>query len=205
VPPYTKQRDKVQSVDYNLDLFEAMLDEIEEFLLSTDIFWPLAKHSKPDSPPYPRLSTGGLLLTQDESLVQIAEMNPDQKARHAKMVHLWDQVLYTWRSALGRKSEQEMGMRLNLWRAYLSDLEEGSASHFDYHREVRNRVQFTRLQHLATGSSKTLKMVKMIRTLDARLLDLTISSQFIWDERLREIYPEENFGFLYCRPRTDSK
>ena len=195
----------MQSVDYNLDLFEAMLDEIEEFLLSTDIFWPLAKRSKPDSPPYPRLTTGGLLLTQDESLVQAAEMNPEQKVRHAKLLHLWDRVLYTWRSALGRKSEQEMGMRLNLWRAYLSDLDEGSASHFDYHREVRNRVQFTRLQHLATGSSKTLQMVKTIRTLDARLLDLTISGEFIWDERLREIYPEENFGFLYRQPRTNSK
>ena len=195
----------MHSVDYNLDLFEAMLDEIEEFLLSADIFWPLAKHSKPDLPPYPRLSTGGLLMTEDESRAQEVEMNPDQEARHAKLERHWDSTLHKWRSALGRKSEREMGMRLNLWRAYLSDLEDGSASHFDYHREVRNRVQFTRLQTIATRGSKTLTMVKTIRSLDARLQNLTISDEFIWDDRLREIYPEGNFGFLYRQPRENSK
>jgi len=167
----------MESADYNLDLFEAMLDEIEDFLLSADIFWPLAKRSKPESPPYPRLSTGALLMTQDESLAQEAGMNTEQKARHAKLQSQWKMgmnteqkarhaklqsqwkmVLNKWRSALGRKSEREMGMRLNLWRAYLSDLEEGKASHFDYDRETRNRVQFTRLRTLTVGSSKTIKM-----------------------------------------------
>ncbi len=195
----------MQSVEYNLDLFEAMLDEIEDFLLSADIFWPLDKRSKPDLPPYPRLSTGGLLMTQDESLAQEAEMNPGQKVQHAKLRRQWDMTLHKWRSALGRKSEREMGMRLNLWRAYLSDLEEGSASHFDYHREVRNRVQFARLQTIASESSKTLKMVKTIRSLDALLLNLTIASEFIWDDRLREIYPEGNFGVLYRQPRENGK
>ena len=195
----------MQSADYNLDLLEAMLDEIEEFLLSADIFWPLAKRSKPALPPYPRLSTGGLLLTEGESRTQEAEMSPDQKARHAKLQRRWDLTLHKWRSALGRKSEREMGMRLNLWRAYLSDLEEGSASHFDYHREVRNRALFTRLQTIATRSSNTLKMVKTIRSLDTRLLDLTIPSEFIWDARLREIYPERDFGFLYRQPRVNSE
>lgn len=195
----------MESIDYNLDLFEAMLDEIEDFLLSADIFWPLAKRSKPDSPPYPRLSTGGLLMTQDEAQAQEDEMNSDQKARHAQLQSQWERILNKWRSALGRKSEREMGMRLNLWRAYLSDLEEGRASHFDYHRETRNRVQFTRLRTLAAGSSKTLKMEKTIRSLDARLLNLTIASEFIWDDRLRETYPEGNFGVLYRQPRENSK
>ena len=195
----------MESVDYNLDLFEAMLDEIEDFLLSADIFWPLAKRSKPDSPPYPRLSTGALLLTMDESLAQEAEMNSDQKARHVELQRQWKGVLNKWRSALGRKSEREMGMRLNLWRAYLSDLEEGSASHFDYHRETQNRVQFTRLRTLAASSSKTLKMEKTIRSLDARLLNLTTASDFIWDDRLRETYPKGNFGFLYRQPRESGK
>ncbi len=195
----------MESIDYNLDLFDAMLDEIEDFILSADIFWPLAKRSKPDSPPYPRLSTGGLLMTQDESQAQEAEMNSDQKARHAKLQRQWNEILNKWRSALGRKSEREMGMRLNLWRAYLSDLEEGSASNFDYHREARNRVQFTRLRTLAASNSKTLKMEKTIRSLDARLLNLTIASEFIWDDRLREIYLEGDFGFLYRQPRENNK
>ncbi len=182
-----------------------MLDEIEEFLLSADIFWPLAKHAKPDSPPYPRISTGGLLMTQDESLAQEAEMNPDQKTQHTKLLRRWDTTLNKWRSAIRRKSEREMALRLNLWRAYLSDLEEGSASHFDYHREVRNRVQFTRLSTLALQTSATLKMEKTIRSLDARLLSLTISSEFIWDDRLREIYPVGKFGFLYRFPRESNK
>jgi hypothetical protein len=195
----------MESVDYNLDLFEAMLDEIEGFLLSADIFWPLAKRSKPDSPPYPRLSMGGLLMTQDESLAQEVEMNSDQKALHAQLQSQWERILRKWRSALGRKSEREMGMRLNLWRAYLSDLEEGSASQFDYHRETRNRVQFTRLLTLTTSSSKTLNMEKTIRSLDARLLNLTIASEFIWNDRLRDTYPEGNFGFLYRQPRENGK
>ena len=195
----------MESIDYNLDLFEAMLDEIEDFLLSADIFWPLAKRAKPDSPPYPRLSTGGLLMTWDESLAQEVEMSSDQKARHAQLQSQWERILNKWRSALGRKSEREMGMRLNLWRAYLSDLEEGRVSHFDYHRETRNRVQFTRLRTLAAGSSKTLKMEKTIRSLDAQLLNLTIASEFIWDDRLRETYPEGNFGVLYRQLRENGK
>ena len=195
----------MESADYNLDLFEAMLDEIEDFLLSADIFWPLAKRSKPESPPYPRLSTGALLMAQYESLAQEAGMNTEQKARHAKLQSQWKMILNKWRSALGRKSEREMGMRLNLWRAYLSDLEEGKASHFDYDRETRNRVQFTRLRTLTVGSSKTIKMEKAIRSLDALLLNLTIASDFIWDDRLRETYPERDFGYLYRQPRENGK
>lgn len=195
----------MESTDYNLDLFETMLDEIEDFLLSADIFWPLAKRSKPESPPYPRLSTGALLMTQDVSLAQEAGMNTEQKARHAKLQSQWKMILNKWRSALGRKSEREMGMRLNLWRAYLSDLEEGKASHFDYDRETRNRVQFTRLRTLTMGNSKTINMEKAIRSLDALLLNLTIASDFIWDDRLRETYPERDFGYLYRQPRENGK
>ena len=144
-------------------------------------------------------------MTQDESQAQEDEMNSDQKARHAQLQSQWERILNKWRSALGRKSEREMGMRLNLWRAYLSDLEEGNASHFDYHRETRNRVLFTRLRTLTAGSSKTLKMEKMILSLDARLLNLTIASDFIWDDRLRETCPEGNFGVLYRQPRENGK
>jgi hypothetical protein len=144
-------------------------------------------------------------MTQDESLAQETEMNSDQKARLANLQSQWKRILNKWRSALGRKSEQEMGMRLNLWRAYLSDLEEGNASHFDYHRETRNRVQFTRLRTLTASNSKTLKLEKTMRSLDARLLNLTIASKFIWDARLRETYPEREFGFLYRQPREISK
>lgn len=191
----------MHSIEYNLDLLEAMLDEIEEFLLSADIFWPLAKRPKPDFPPYPRLSSGGLLLTQDESLAQVAHMNRNQEIRHTKLRRQWDAILYKWRSAVERKSEREMGMRLNLWRAYLSDLEEGRAAQFDYNREVRNRVQFTRLRTLAGESRVTLELADKMRQQDVRLLSLTISCEFIWDDLLREIYPLEQYGFLYRLPR----
>jgi hypothetical protein len=51
---------------YSLGLAEAMADELEDYLLSGELFWPLQRRASPGEPPYPQLSLGGLFLTLDE-------------------------------------------------------------------------------------------------------------------------------------------
>ena len=194
----------MQSTDYNLELVEAMLEEIEDFILSADIFWPLAKSPKSGPATFPRLSIGGLLLTQDETRAQEAEMSTGQKVQLSKLQQRWEATLDKWRSGIQRKSEREMGMRLNLWRAYLSDLEEGNASRFDFEREAHNRVLFARLKTLTPDNEEIHQMVDAIHSLDAQLLNLTAPSEFIWDERLQVIYPADEYGYLRRQPRESS-
>ena len=51
---------KILPTDHNLDLVSAMLEEMEDYLLSAEIFWPLERRAARGEQPFPRLTLGAL-------------------------------------------------------------------------------------------------------------------------------------------------
>ena len=188
----------MHQVDYNLSLTEAMLENMEPYLLSEEVYWPVASNSKPGSPPYPRLTLGGFLLTQDELSVQKAVMDLGQTNKFKDLQHRYQGITGKWKSAIERKAAREMMSRRNLWHAYAEELEERGRIPYDYAREVRNRVMFERLTDLL--QAEAVDNVENIRKVDNRFRAVSTPSDFVWEEDLQTIYSKDRFWFLYRSP-----
>ncbi len=186
---------------FNLTLMDSMLEEMESFLLSKELFWPLALRSSPGQIPYPRLSIGVFLLTEDELIAQKTNMDSEQAAEYSRLRLKRQGIFRKWKSAIQRKSLQELGMRRNLWRALVEEIEEKKRQKFDYKQDVRNRVMFQRLQDLVDPSMVDEDLIQGMQSIDTRYISQSQRAEFVWDPELKPLYGEDDYWFLYRIPR----
>jgi hypothetical protein len=186
--------------EYNLNLASFMIEEIEDYILSSELFWPLSKRS-PTGSPLPRLTLGGLMLTLNELKAQEKDLSPSHRAAYDKLLLQMERVRVKWTVGLERKAAQELRSRLNLWRAYLYDIEERVDTAENYPYEVRYRVMFEHLADLSIRQPETEPHVDEMRSLDTRLRSIFVPGTFVWDARLENIYPQTTFWYLYGLPR----
>lgn len=192
---FTKRR--MTPIEALLQSLEAMLGELEPYLLSPELFWPLSSHSRLS--PRDRLTLGNLLLCFDQlsSLRDFRDVHSETRLR--KFEIQWQQSQEKWKSAISSKATRELGSRMSLWRAYLVDMEEGRGKSYDYHQEVRNRVIMERLFDLEVDRSN---WQKELHAVDHLLRALVVPAEFIWDKRLQSPYPPHTYWFLYRLPRN---
>ena len=154
---------------------EAALPELQTYLLSDVLFYPL-------SHPLPRLTVGGLLLAQ-RRLHAYEDASPlDLRL---------DTLRNKWRAAWEKKVAQEFETRLTLWRNYLDDCREEDTLLENYAREVRWRVMLGLLSaELPADSSE-------LNALDQRLRTKFRMGEFIWDEALVSEFSQDDYWFLY--------
>jgi hypothetical protein len=187
----------MHQVEYNLSLTKAMLENMEPYLLSEEVYWPVASQPNAGSPPFPRLTLGGFLLTQDELSVQKAAMNSRQTHTYKDLLHRYQQITVKWKSAIGRKAVREMNSRCNLWHAYVEELEERRKVPYDYPREVRHRAMFERLIDVAGVEPEVDQVLKKNQKVDEHFLTVSFPSDFVWEADLQTIYIKDRFWFLY--------
>ncbi len=190
----------MRSIEHNLSLLERMVEELEPFILSAVIFWPLDQKGIRGTP-LPRLTFGGLLLTLDELSALNPQMTPKQVLRYDRLLQKFEGIRERWRVAVENKAIQELKARLNIWRAYLQDLEEKPDWIENYVREVRVRVMIEHLMAIIGPHPELESEFQMIKNLDHRVLDFVIPGKFIWEDSLQPVYPEEKFPYLYTKPR----
>ena len=179
-----------------LQSFKEMLGELEPYLLSPELFWPLNARSSGIA--QDRLTLGNLLLCLDQLSALQGSWDTQTEADFRKSELLWAHEQEKWKSAIRLKASRERASRINMWRAYLIDLEEGQATNFDYRHEVRNRVIIEKL--FAYEPAKQ-NLQKDLQSMDRLLRSLVVQSEFIWAEQLQPIYPIQAYWFLYRLPR----
>ena len=185
--------------EYNLALVQAMLEDIESYVLTSELFWPLSQ-SAPKGMTFPRLTPGTLFLILDELSVQTSEMPPSSQHHYQKLNLQAETLLSKWAAGLGAKATQELRSRFNLWNAYITDLYEKVEPADNYTREVRHRVIFERLLHFARPASDITVHTQAMASLDNLLRSFFRPGELIWDERLRTCYRAQEYWFLYGRP-----
>lgn len=187
-------------IDHDLELAEIMLSEMHDYLLSKETFWPLGRVSRRGEPAFPKLTPGALILTFDELEAQAENMSADQVAAYQDMVARMAEVRQQRGANLAKKALAEMKQRLNLWQAYLSDLKESAAAAEQYPGQVKNRVLLDRLRELAQREAELGEITERVQALDNRLRRRFSTGPFVWHPRLRPIYPEAEYWYLYGQP-----
>lgn len=191
-----------RSVEDNLKRAQAMLDEMEDFLLSKEVFWPMDARAATRSDQFPKLSIGAFLLTIDQLASQANEMSPEQIETYQALREAYAKVSAKWPANVGKKAVAEMRQRANLWRAYLQELADNPRIAENYPQEVKNRVLLERLQEPAEGTEGLQDLRDRIRGLDSLLRNRFQPGSFIWDPRLMGTYPDNRYWFLLGHPKT---
>ncbi|MGD2057723.1 MAG: hypothetical protein PVI04_03260 [Anaerolineales bacterium] len=189
----------MQSIEFNLDYLASALREMEDYLMQSELFWPLSS-STGIRQNFPRMTIANVLLTLNELEAQESELSPAQYSRASSLQAEWEALHTKWSSAVEKRAIEEMRARLNLWKAYVLDLEGSEGRKSNYDQEVKQRVRFTLLRERIGSSTIPDELIDEVQAVDQRALGLTTPSDFVWDEKLQPLYPAGDYSFLYRRP-----
>ncbi len=181
------------TVEYDLEYARAGVAELDDYLLSKELFWPLSG-TPPGGKPFPRLTLGGLLLAL--ARLKARELSVSHNASFTRLEAQLDGVRSRWRVAWGRKAAREYPSRLTQWRNYLDDYAKNSSAYASaYAQEARLRLILHLLEpQLDMPSSAHLSM---LAGLDLRLQAKFEAGEFVWEAELAAGFPPDTFWFLY--------
>jgi hypothetical protein len=171
------------STDKDRAYLEAGIPELEDYLLSDELYWPVSARGFD----LPRLTIGGLLLAKSRLEAR--------GERIASLLAQLEAVRAKWHAAWEKKAAREFKSRFGLWGNYLSDYRQNPAGQADsYPHEVRNRALLELLQPELPAE---LPEREALARLDSVLRSSLSPGGFIWEPELRSRFPREAYWFLY--------
>ncbi|MCC6188669.1 MAG: hypothetical protein IT318_06515 [Anaerolineales bacterium] len=185
------------NVAHDLAAFKHMAAELQDYLLSSTLFWQMQASSD-----FPKLSLGMLLLTQARLEGADSLLSQTQRAERNATARQVDATLGNWQVAAEKKAAQEFRSRVNLWEQYWNDCREQPVTCADnYPQEVTQRViagllllKFPRL--LDSPEARSLEALD--RLARARL----VGGRWIWPPDLQPGFPEAEHWYLYGLPAS---
>lgn len=184
----------MHTLEYDLHYIQFAAENLEGYLLSKDIYWPVRAETIPSAPPYPQLTLGNLLLSclRAEARANTASEKSDLLRIRNKI----ETVHQRWRVAWENKARSEFRARLRLWVNYLDDYQKNPDLHYSrYTYEVGRRVLLQLLEIEARALPE--KQISLISELDALVRFFLIEGEFIWSPELSSSFPKDPYWYLY--------
>ncbi|MBN1147188.1 MAG: hypothetical protein JXA78_08030 [Anaerolineales bacterium] len=184
------------SAEYDLWYLRDGIAQLESYLLSEEIYWPVGVAAPANEPPYPQLTLGNLLLSHQRA--QALAQAPGQRAELGRLSSELQAMRSRWRSAWGRKAKAEFHARLNLWRDFLEEYRQSPQAQFDrYAYEIGRRATL----HLLRPEADDLptEEIEMLSALDAILRQRFVPGAFAWEPGLAPAFPQDEYWYLYGR------
>jgi hypothetical protein len=159
----------MSKLDQDLQYLDAGLPELQDYLLSKVLYWPLSA-----SRSLPSLTLGGLLLARQR-------LGPRADSQAAQIESLRSK----WRTAWDAKASHEVRARSDLWKNYLQDYRESPESYVgEYAQQVRNRAMLALLGEESDPSDEFVK-------------SKFVFGDFIWENECAQNFPRDVFWFLF--------
>jgi len=182
--------------EYDLRYLKAGIEQLEPFLLSSDVYWSIGTRAPAGETPYPQLTLGGLLLARlrAQSSIKTSTQQVELKELSGRLNDLHTR----WRVAWEGKASKEFPARLNLWKNFLEEYRANPETQYDrYTYEVTRRVML----HLLGAETENIPQAQrdLLASLDLLLRTIFISGDFIWDVTLVASFPQEQYWYLYGR------
>lgn len=173
---------------------QAGLKEIEPYLLSAELFWPLNIAPSVGEPGYPNLTLGGLLLYQIFAR-PLAKTTP-QITTLRKIDTEIESTQMRWRVVWERKASWEFKSRLRQWGNFLKEVRVDPEDNNGYYRyEVRFRVIMDLLKPEIRDVDPS--YLEHLDSLDLLLRALFAPGDFIWEPDFETEFHTEKFWYLW--------
>lgn len=184
-------KDKV----YDLAYLHNGLDELESYLLSDELFFPVM-----GSPPGPyttfiKLTLSNLLLSLQRlsAYEKSGSFSPEERHRYLDLKQQFERIQSNWQLAWRKKADKEYPSRFIQWTHVLNELIKDREKNAPfYSSEVRTRVLLTLLAPHTREAERY-----DIGPLDAILRKMLNPAPCIWGEELSPGFPQDQFWYLY--------
>ena len=197
----------MSKVEYDLRYLKAGVEELEQYLLSSQLYWPVHVVTPTGETPYLRLTPGELLLAREKLRARSLppgdndEVTSPVQAKIDRLEGDFEVIRSKWRGNWGKKAAQDFSSRLALWRNFLGDyrkVPDDQAPFYAY--EVRTRVILQLLEPEAVGIPAA--ELDMRTGLDTLLRAILVPGEFIWEAALKAGFPKADYWYLYAQPVT---
>ncbi len=189
------------SIPEDLRVVRAMAEQIDGYFVDDEVFRTLMVET--DEGPLRLDSSLGDVLSRLYRLeAQSARLSPEQRQELEAARRAIQEALRTMRSRFVELATREIRSRLTSLSWYLDDCQDNLRQcRVQYPFEIRNRE---RIEHLleALGEAVSPELRRAVAEVDSRIRALTEPGEFVWDERIRAIYPRDRFWYLYVLPRA---
>ncbi len=187
--------------DPNVDLqiAEAMTAELEDYIIKNDLYRTLIVRI-PGADQNLQM-TGGDLLSRLYRLQSVrSQLAPDLQSRVDAAVAQANKIIYSLRTRFHDRLQREMKARLDSLKWFLDDCgTDLNRCRAEFPFEMRNRQRIEELLK-ELGSDVSAELTGTLRAIDQRIRNVTHSTDFTWDTRLKEIFPRSPYWYLYVSP-----
>jgi hypothetical protein len=160
--------------------------DLEQYLLSQELFWPLMGDTQ-------RLSPGTLLLGLKRA--RALATSPGDQAALDQLSAKFNAVRSHWTVAWEEKAVREIAMRLKLWTEFVSEYRADPGHNAGiYINEVRQR---TIVALLAQDLPRPPAEMEALAETDALIRAQVITGECIWGAEFDPVFPRDAFWFLY--------
>lgn len=190
------------SIDRDLREAAAMVKALTPYIYENELYGNIGGFFGGDMP---KLTLGGLLMRLRRLLALRGQMNDTQRAQLEQLIARNDEVRREWSVHYEGKMLREANSRLDAMKAFFDECRDnrrlcGNA----YLPEAMRRtlVEELRLameqQHITSA-----ELDNKVRGTDRKLRGYVEPTPFLWDQVLKDIYPQDTFWWLYHRPATE--
>ncbi len=185
------------SIQYDLAFLQAGIPELQGYLLSHEIYWPLGLAAPLGERPYPRMTLGWLLLAQTHARGWLTtDLYPAQTTVVENLSQEMAEMRGRWQTAWAKKAAQEFSSRLKLWVNFINDYrgdKGGYANQYPY--DVQRRV----ILHLLVGETDQIPPIELVllREMDGYLRAVLKTGEFMWDKEVASMFPPSAYWYLY--------
>lgn len=182
----------------DLEVLEAMAAEMDEYLMSEVLFWPMRKGN------LPRLTLGGYLMREHRLRALADLLGEADRQRLEAAVAQFDQALVEKVVRFEQRAHEELGARLRQWSEYLRDLKGEAAANAGYYPStVETRAIIAALVGKLERPPYRLEahLVQQLGMLDQNLRSHWQPGDFVWPESWQPAYPKAGYWWLYGVPR----
>lgn len=186
----------------DLAMIEDMVEALESHLLDNQVYRTITIERNGGQQPY-KMSLGDLLSRLNRLLALRADLSKDEKTHVDNAVAQFETVQHELQSRYRSLLQREIAARLDALTWFLDECQndrDRCRSEFPF--EVRNRQRIQELLH-ALDDEMPGELTSRIDTVDARIRQMTEKADFVWQDRLQPIYPEDPYWYLYVLPPAE--
>lgn len=184
---------------YDLEYLQIGAEEIEDYLLSEELFWPVSGRPSAGRPFFLKMTIGNLLLSEHQLATLLSErlLSSPEEHQFLAIQRQFEAVQSKWQVAWRDKATREYQSRFNQWMRTLEELKGDRYQNAPYYQnEVRVRVLLELLaDHIPQEGQPDLA------PFDAVLRKLVKPGEFIWEPALAPGYPQDRYWYLYGEVR----
>ncbi len=178
----------------DVDVLEAMSNEMADYLDSDVLFWPMGLSNMP------MLTLGGYLMREYRLQALQDQLSAEDWARVAAAVSRFNEVLANRVVRFEKKAGAELEARLRQWQEYLKEVHSDSADRAaNYATAVETRAMIDELVARLTMPPYRLpdRAAEYLSTLNTVQRNRWQPGEFVWPESWESAYPAADYWWLY--------